>query len=466
MNDCLIQNFVINNCFQGIYVQGASLKVWIDQGEINNIHVTDGVGIQVTNGAGGDVYVKDIISSNPPASKPLAGIQISQVGHMSIIRCNFTSCIKGVHVNPITSQDVSYLFIDHSLFDSCGTHGIHFNPTAAASARIRSVMCVNSWFSGTTTTGATSSGIEFSIASSAICDGLSFIGCRILNNQRHGVLIGAGPTNISFTDCTIAGNSVESSTTYHGVSIAANASGIQFMNCKIGQCGTASNSQGYAINIAAGTSGNIQICGNDCQPNNTIGTHGYINIGALTGGNIQINGNTPQLNSGQGSATVAASSAITSTETVISAAFRMGAYALRPGAVIAIRFAGSCTVATAAAVPGQFRVKMGTAGTTGDAAIMTFTLPTSGGVGTSVFDGEIQLICRTTGASGTFAGSLRVEQASATLGLLAQVAWALAGTAATGSTTANNYLTLQFGNSGSANVSCTFQIVSIEVSVP
>jgi len=142
----------------------------------------------------------------------------------------------------------------------------------------------------------------------------------------------------------------------------------------------------------------------------------------------------------------------------------MGANALRPGSVLAIRFAGSCTISTAAAVP-TFRIRMGTAGTTGDGVIITFTLPTSGGVGTSVFDGEIQLACRTAGASGTFAGSLRVQQASATLGLLSTIAAALAGTAAAGSTVANNYLTLTY-QGASANVTCTFQIVSIEVSVP
>jgi len=111
-------------------------------------------------------------------------------------------------------------------------------------------------------------------------------------------------------------------------------------------------------------------------------------------------------------------------------------------------------------------VGLGTAGTTGDTDIMTFTLPTSGGVGTSVFDGEIILVCRTAGASGTFAGTMRVQQASATLGLLAAVAWALAGTAAAGNTTNANYLTLTFGLTGSANVACTFQIVSIEVVIP
>jgi len=462
MNDCLIQNFVINNCYQGILVQGASIKVWIDQGEINNTNSTaSAAGIQVTNGAAGDTYIRSIIFSNGSAAT--AGIVLTQTGHAEIINCNVTKCTTGLLINPTTSQDVSYLFVEHSLFDSCVSYGMNITPSAAASARVRSLMFIDSWFSGSTAAG--SNGINITLASSAIVDAVSFIGCRILNNQGNGVAIAAGPNNISFTDCTIAGNGAASSNTLDGFALAANASGISIMNCEIAQAGTAGNTQRYAISVAAGTSANLQFVNNQCTPNGTIGTHGYINIGALTGGGINITGNSPQLDSGMGSTTVAASASLTTTETVISAPFRMGANALRPGTVIAIRFAGSCTVGTAAAVPGKFIVKLGTAGTTSDGAIMTFTLPTSGGVGTSVFDGEIQLVCRTAGASGTFSGSMRVQQASATLGLLAATAWALAGTAAAGSTVANDYLTLTFGNTGSANVACTFQIVSIEVSV-
>lgn len=459
MNDCVIENFVINNAFQGVLVQGSSIKVWIRSGEINNLHVADGVGIQVTNGAAGDTYITDIVMSNSPASKPAAGIQITQTGHLSILRCNVTSCIKGLHVNPSTSQDVTYLFIDHCLFDSCGTHGAHFNGTTAATSRIRSVMAVNSWFSGTTTTGATSSGIEFTASGGAVVDGLSFIGCRILANQRHGVLMNAGPTNISFTDCTISGNGAETVNTYDGINVVANASGLSVVNCKIGQSGPQGNQQRYAVNIAAGTSANIQIEHNDCQPNGTVGTHGYVNIGALTGGGIALDANYPQYQSGTGACTVAASGSLTTTETLISQVLRLAANALRPGTVIRFKIAGSCTVATAAAVPGKFIVQIGVNNTTADTDIMTWTLPTSGGVGTSAFEIDITVVCRTAGASGTFAGSMRVTQASATLGLLSTNCWSGAGTAVAGNTQNANYISLTFGNTGSANVACTFQIV-------
>lgn len=460
MNDVLLQNFVVNNCFIGINIQGASIKVWVDQGEINNATSATGHGIQVTNGAAGDTYIRAIVMSNNPGSKPASGINLVQTGHCAIINCNITSANKGLLVNPSTSQDVSYLFIEHSLFDSCGSHGAHFNGTTAASSRIRNVMCIDSWFSGSTTSGV---GIEFTASGGAIVDALSFIGCRLLNNTNHGALINAGPLNISFTDCTVSGNGTALTNSFDGINIAANASNISILNCGLGQQGTAGSTQRFAVNIAAGTSANVQILSNQCAPNASVGTHGYINSGVLTGGGNLIDGNNPQTSVSMCAATVAASGGINTTETVISPALRFAANGLRAQSTILFKVAGSCTITTAAAVP-TFRVRLGTAGTTADGVIMTFTLPTSGGVGTSAFVLEATITCRTIGASGTFQGDISVAQASATLGLLATNCTAVAGTAATGSTQAINFITLTF-QGASANVTCTFQKVTTQVVV-
>ena len=468
MNSCLIKNFVVNNGFNGITVQGASIKVSIKQGEINNCGVTTGVGIQVTNGAAGDTYVSDVVMSNNPASKPAAGIQISQSGHMSIIRCNVTSFVKGLHVNPVTSQDVSYLFIDHTLFDSCGTHGAHFNGTTAATSRIRSVMCVDSWFSGTTTTGGTSSGIEFTATGGAIVDGLQFVGCRILNNQRHGVLINAGPTNIAFNECTVAGNGAETLNTYHGFSIAANASGIAIEGCKIGQAGTAANQHNKAIDVAAGTSANLVFVNNDCQPNGTVGTHGYINLGAITGGGNIIDNNYPMTGKARGDSRVADTAAITTTETVVDSgtAFfkRIAANSMRAGTTYRFKLWGTCTVTTAAST-WQARVRLGTLGTTGDTAIVAWPTVTSGAVGSSNWNMTLEVTCRTTGASATFHGTGGVQNSSATLGLLPNLGQAIATATFTAGNTQNaNYISATIV--GSTNVSITVQGCTMEVVAP
>ena len=296
-NDVTIRNFVINNGFDGIRVLGTSIKVWIENGEINNCGVTTGIGIQVTNGVAGDTYIGNIVMSNNPANKPAAGIQITETGHLRILGCNVTSFIQGLHVNPGASQDVNYLYIDETLFDSCGTHGAQFSPTNAT-GRIRSVVSMNSWYAGTTTTGAATFGLEIGPGTAgSTVDGLTFIGARVLNNQRHGVGITyASATNLSFTDCTVSGNGQEGSNTYDAVNVVANVNNLSFVDSKLCQSGTAANQQRHAFNIAAGTSAGIQVVNNQCAPNGTVGAGGsYLLIGALTGGNNLIQFNNPQV---------------------------------------------------------------------------------------------------------------------------------------------------------------------------
>lgn len=370
MNDCRIEQFVINNCFQGILVQGASIKVWITKGEINNIGVTTGVGIQVTNGAAGDTYVTDIVMSNNPANKPAAGIQVTQTGHMSILRCNITSAIVGLSVNPGSSQDVSYLFIDHSLFDSCGTHGAKFAPTNAT-GRIRSVISVNSWYSGSVTTGG--AGIEFAGVASSTIDGLSFIGCRLLNNFNHGVFINyASAQNISFTDCTVAGNGQQTVNTYDGFNIIANVNNISILNCGICQQGTAGNQQRYAINIAAGTSGGIQILDNQCSPNLSAGTGSFMNLGALTGTNNNIRGNSPQM-TGSGPITIPAQVATSGTGETLILAAKLSANSVKIGDTFEIETHGISS-STGTLI---FKIRVGAVGTVAGDGQIAWTSITS-----------------------------------------------------------------------------------------
>jgi len=465
VNDIYIQDFSINNCFTGVNVIGGSIKVYIQNGTINNIYPATGKGIIVYNGLGGDTYVSNIVMSNPPASKPAVGIEITQTGHASLQNCNVTSCIKGLHVNPAAAAtDVNYLFIDHCLFDSCGTHGAHFNATVNAGARIRSVMAINSWFSGTTTTGSTSSGIEFT-ASTGIVDGCSFIGCRILNNQRHGILINAAATNISFTDCTIAGNGAETVNTYDGVWIAANVNGININNCKIGQVGTSGNQHRYAINVAAGTSAGLQFIANDCQPNGTLGNLGYIQLGAITGGGNVFLNNLPCVPRSFGSTRVAALGAFTTTETIVTdvtAAFnRLMANGLRPGTHIRFTVSGTSTITTAAGTS-QWRVRVGTNNTTGDGVVMDSGALATGGVGGPIaFRLTLDLSVRTIGGTATVYGTFYFAVDNATGGLVAAISRVVNGTASTHSSANANYWNLT--GVGSANCSVTVQTCVMEV---
>lgn len=460
-NDVYIQDFSINNCFTGVLIQGASIKVYVQNGTINNIYVTTGIGIQINNGAAGDTYITDIVMSNPPASKPSAGINILVTGHASLKRCNVTSCNYGLYVNPGASSDVNYLFIDHCLFDSCGAAGAYFYASNATAARIRSVMSVNSWYSGS----AANYGIQFNTAGgTSILDALSFIGCRILNNYQHGVYIQAG-TNISFTDCTIAGNGQQTINTYDGINIAAGVSSIQVMNCKIGQAGTATNQQRYAINVAAGASAGLVFAYNDCQPNGTLGTNGYIQLGAITGGGNVIINNLPVIPRSFGRARTAATSAITTTETIVTdtTAFfnRLMANGVSPGNHIRFTVTGTTTISTAAGTS-QWRVRVGTNNTTADGVVLDSAAITTGGVGGPVaFRLTVDLSIRTVGGSGTIYGTFNFNQDATTGGITVALTRVINGTASTHNTANANYWNLTAV--GSANCSITVQTAVMEV---
>ena len=260
--------------------------------------------------------------------------------------------------------------------------------------------------------------------------------------------------------CDIAGNSTASSGVSNGVDIAAGVSGITISYCKIGQTGTASNTQKYAINVAAGASSDLKFTNNDCQPNVTVGTNGYVNIGALTGGGNIIRDNQPCVYAGEGEAYAGTGLTITTTETILHPVRRYLANAIYAGTSWHWTSTGTCTITSAAAVPGKFVIRMGTNGATpaSDTAVATFTLGTSAGVsGPIVFTVNIDITCRTVGGSASFIAYLTLTNAGTTGIFTATLEGPLAATMATVASTSALYVYLTFGLSGSANVSCTFQ---------
>jgi hypothetical protein len=238
-------------------------------------------------------------------------------------------------------------------------NALYFNAAAAASARIRSLIFSNTWFSGST--DATSYGIYIGGGAASILDDVAFSCCRILNNQRDGVKwVYTGAVNVNFLGCTIAGNSQTSSGTYSGIDIAANCSDFCVMNCKIGMAGTATNTQLCAIKIAAGTSGNFRIIGNDIGSNVTPP---YLNFGALTGLAQLVKGNYPDVMGNCALYTLPGTAATSGTgETLLFRATIPG-NAVRIGQYFHVWMAGASS-STGTLI---FRVRVGALGTTGDA---------------------------------------------------------------------------------------------------
>jgi cytoskeletal protein CcmA (bactofilin family) len=152
---------------------------------------------------------------------------------------------------------------------------------------------------------------------------------------------------------------------------------------------------------------------------------------------------------GVGSIT-ANSGGIAATETAIVSSVALAADRLLVGTVIRITIDGTHTATTARAP--TFRVKLGTNGTTADAAIATFTFPNGTNSGTNVpFRLVIDLTVRTVGAAATLSGIAQLINNGVT-GIAASAAQVLAATAATfNTTTSGNIVTATLQMSGASS---------------
>ena len=453
-NDVQIYNFAMTGAFVGISVSSSSIKVTIENGEINSTVATTGVSILVVNGSAGDTYIGPrIIMSNSSGARPLAGVRIQQTGHTQITGCNVTNCVSGLQIDPQANQDVTYVWCTDTLWDSCGSQALLINPANAATARVRSVRFQSSWFSGTASgpgVNATSAG------ASAIVDDIMFENCRFLNNNTHGFTLAFG-TNFHIVDSTIAGNSQAGAQANDGINVAAGITDFQILNNRIGPVGTATNTQRYGILITSGASDRFQIINNDLRGNgNGSGTGGAFANGAT--GKLWAVGNNLGGPLG-GLAIVASSAAINTTETVIATA-PAGSNGMNAGTTFRMRLAGTCT--STVANLSTFTVRLGTAGTTADSAIATFTC-TSAVSGTNApFHVDMLLTLRSNGATGTVSGEWIVTSAAATGISSTNPLTAQAATVSSANTTLNDLIISVTYKSAATTTTSTFIQAVIE----
>jgi hypothetical protein len=158
--------------------------------------------------------------------------------------------------------------------------------------------------------------------------------------------------------------------------------------------------------------------------------------------------------------TIASSGAIANTDTIISAVAALTVSStLVAHSIIKITIQGTTTSSNADTQ--IFSLRAGTAGTTADTAICTFSLA-SAGSGTAVpFSATLTFVVRVPGASGTGAGSLVVNNTGAT-GIFADRSTVIPATTSTLATTTATNLTLSY-ISGASTTATTFQDVTTEI---
>lgn len=94
---------------------------------------------------------------------------------------------------------------------------------------------------------------------------------RIMGNWQHGVIISAGPVEVSVHNCNIGANSQQTSGSFHGIVVSANTTRFHLRDNRCGSLASGGVSQGYGIFVLAGASTNYHITNNGVSGNVTGG---------------------------------------------------------------------------------------------------------------------------------------------------------------------------------------------------
>jgi hypothetical protein len=394
-HNVLIDRVNMFGWFYGIYIRGASGKVTVSNVQLKDGVATTGVGIYIDNSTATDVNLGPwVMVTNATGAKPLAGVLVKACGGFSLNNVTVNNTTHGLQLYPSSGADVQYGRVADCVFDLAGTNGAYvYTPNQASPGRVRSIKFIGCLFSSANAAGV-GHGVTLEGASNGVMDAVSFDSCRIFGNGRHGINYLFG-SNIRVNGSTIAGNSASASNTYDGIAIAANISDFEILQNRIGQSGPAANTQRYAINIAAGASDRYQIVGNDVGLNNTApyildgGTGVFKRI--LQNGNAMPISHMPALTTAMQSLAVAAN---VLTGSLISLPVN--------SLLVGTRFCWEIVLIKTAAGTATWavQVKFGTAGTTADALIASWT----SGTNTAAIDqARLRIVCDilTLGASAT-----------------------------------------------------------------
>jgi hypothetical protein len=416
-----ITRMFIWNMFIGINMQSPSQLVTISDMTIHGPNTAGCYGINLDSDAFGDINIgPNVVISQINASQG-TGININATLYVTMNIVDIVGWKNALVMNPPAGKTLSWCFFNSCLFDTSGERGVIIY-SSGATAILRGMFFNNCWFATSGVTGGGSGlgdGLYIDTGAGGVVDDIRLVGCRSLNNKLHGVYVGALCTNINITDSTIVGNSTQTANTYDGIRLAANASQFSITNNRIGGAyGIFLNQQQYSVNLLAGTSNNYTITNNDCSGNTTANSTGTIFDGGATStfGQKFITANLGHAIKGKMDAIVAATAGLNTTETVIIGGLAKAVIpknSLTVGDQFKIRIWGT-TTATVANVT-TIRIRIGTAGTTGDGAVMTITLPASAAAGTTIpFDIEAVMTIRTTGGSASVHGTAVIRNQSVT----------------------------------------------------
>lgn len=391
-----------------------------------------------------DRWISKVVGDNGSNLTGFAGIRLLQTASLLLRDCSLVRSTTCMSIEPGAGLVVPSVYCVNTFFDS-STFGVTFAGNATGTIqRIKFTQC---WFSTHGTAG-----VFFNQANT---QGVDFCNCDFYQNVN-------GIDATAATDWTVIGSRFAGNTTTAIKTTAAAGHSFRITDSTIGNTAGFGNNQA-AFNIQAGTYNYYKISGNTGINNNTV--PGIVDNGSVTGqGQKDVSNNFGSTQVGGIAATIAASAAINTVETIVAGGLNnavIPANSLQVGTTIAITVQGTCT-ATVANLS-TFTLRMGTAGTVAGDASVAIAAVTSAAAGTGIgFKVVIIFTVRTIGATGTIAGSAEISNTGIT-GISTNNSNVIPLTAtATLNTTTANYMELTY-KSAAATTTCTFQNGIVEI---
>lgn len=388
-----------------------------------------------------DRWISKVVGDNGSNLTGFAGIRVVQTASLLIRDCSLVHATKCLSLEPTVGLTVPSVESINNFYDT-STIGLSISG-AGTVARCK---FTNSWFSSMVNDGVQLNNANLS--------GLTFVNCDFYGNQNGINALAA--TDWCVMDSRFAGNTITGV-----ITTAAAAHSFMILGNTIGPT-SVFGANALGINIQSGTYASYKIKDNIGLQGNT--TAGITDNGSVTGQNQKdISDNLGATIKGGISATTAASAAINTTETIIAGGVNTAvipANSLQIGTTIRITTLGTCTASVANA--STWTLRMGTAGTTGDASVATGAV-TSAATGTTIgFASIVEFTVRTIGSTGTIAGSLTVLN-TGVAGISTNNTNVIPLTAtATLNTTTANYIELTYKSAATTTTS-TFQNGIVEI---
>lgn len=407
-------------------------------------------GSWITLTASHDRWIRKVVGDNGSNLTGFSGVRVTQTASLLMDSCSLVHATTCLDLAPTVGLTVPSIEVVNTFFDT-STFGMQVSG-AGTVARCKFTNC---WFSS-----HTSDGVRLNASNAT---GITFVNCDFYGNAN-------GINALAATDWCVMDSRFAGNTTTGILTTAGAAHSFMIIGNTIGAT-SLFGANALGINVQAGTYASYRVCDNIGFDSNT--TKGITDSGSVTGqGQKDVSNNLGATLLGGISASTANTGAINTTETIIAGGVNTAvipANSLQIGTTFRFTVFGTCT-ATVANVS-TFRIRMGTAGTTGDTLIATAATQASAAAGTNIpFWVDCMFTVRTIGGAGTIVGSLRLlnEPPAA-----ATVATALTGisvipvqviqlTPAAINTTTANYIEMTY-QTAAATTTSTFQNGIIEI---